>query len=383
MQQELFLLPEGVTVRDPQQNRYSVEGVLGQGQFGAVYRVRDRDHERALFALKEIIDPDADDRKRFTFECEVLTRVHHPALPQVHQIFENDKLKRVYLLMDYIAGNNLEIYLREQSKQRLTWSAAATFMVPIVDALVYLHTQPTPIVHRDVKPANIIVPPGGKNAVLVDFGSAKEYVPGTATKVIEHHSHGYAAPEQYSTGTTPATDIYGLGATLYTLLTGLVPIDASSRVLKLMSNGSDPLRPVNALVADIPPAISNAIQQAMALKIADRFETIEQFWQVFQAHHTLALPHTASIHIPETPQPVEEKSAERKKNAPQAQKARQNSFFAEHMSLFVSALLLLLALLLGITLLFYRPFFPLVLLCSFCIVLISLGLLLYQSRKIG
>ena len=382
MQQEQFLLPEGVTVRDPQQNRYVIEGVLGTGQYGAVYRVRDRDHEHALFALKEIIDPDADDRRRLTFEGEILKRVHHPALPEVHEIFENDKLKRVYLLMDYIAGENLEVFLREQSDKHLTLSAATKFMAPVVDALIYLHTQSTPIVHRDVKPSNIIVSSRSKTAMLVDFGSAKEYVPGTATRAIAHHSHGYAAPEQYDSGTTPATDIYGLGATLYTLLTGLIPIDASSRVLKLMSNNVDPLKPVNTLVEDIPVVISDAIQKAMAIKIADRFETIEQFWQVLQTRQTLALPATPVIQLPETPRPQEDPADSEEESVLQEQKSGR-SYFSGMGNILVSIVAFLLVLaLLSITLFFYRSFFPPVFFGSVCLLLLLLGVLLFRSRKI-
>jgi eukaryotic-like serine/threonine-protein kinase len=382
MQQEQFLLPEGVTVRDSQQNRYTIEGVLGQGQNGAVYRVRDRDHEHEVYALKEIIDPDQDDRKRFAFECEVLTRVHHPALPAVHQVFENDKLKRVYLLMDYVAGKNLALFVREKPDKRLTLSEATRFIVPVVNALVYMHTQPKPIVHRDVKPANIIVPTEGKNTVLVDFGSAKEYVPGMATKAISHHSHGYAAPEQYSTGTTPATDIYGLGATLYTLLTGLVPIDASSRILKLMNTDVDPLKPVHTLVDAIPLTVSDAIQKAMALKISDRFETIGQFWQVFQSDRTLVLPQTASIHFPETPLPQSEPHNAQEDEQENNQPEQTDKPGSERILLPVVIVLVVLALLFSITLLFYRSFFPLAFFGSLCVLLILLGILLYRSRKI-
>ncbi len=114
MEQEQFILPEGVTVRDPQGNRYVIEDVLGKGVFGAVYLVRERGEEHNLFALKEVINPNKDDRERFAFEGEVLKRLNHKALPRVYRVFENDKLKRVYLLMDYIKGRDLEVLRGEQ-----------------------------------------------------------------------------------------------------------------------------------------------------------------------------------------------------------------------------------------------------------------------------
>src|ERR1700730_11993712 len=105
---EQFILPDGVPGADPQGGQYVIEGVLGKGVFGAVYLVSERGKKHHFFALKEVINPDKCDRERFAFEGEVLKRLNHKALPQVHRVFENDKLKRVYLLMDYIKGQNLE-----------------------------------------------------------------------------------------------------------------------------------------------------------------------------------------------------------------------------------------------------------------------------------
>ena len=236
MQQESFILPEKAIVRDPQGNGYVIESMLGKGEFGAVYLVRERGKTHNLFALKEVVNPDKNERERFAFEGEVLKRLNHKALPRVHRVFENDKLKRVYLLMDYIHGQNLEELREKQSGKCFPLPLVLVLMAPIVDALMYLHAQDPPIVHRDIKPANIIIPTGGGEAILADFGSAKEYVPGSTTAVVGHRSPGYAALEQYKTGTNTTTDIYGLGATLYVLLTGTAPIDALSRVLGSVSN---------------------------------------------------------------------------------------------------------------------------------------------------
>src|SRR6266480_3307979 len=232
MRQEQTTLPVGATIRSPYGDRYVIEGFLGMGGFGAVYLVRDRRVKQHLFALKEVIDPKKRDRERFIFEAEILKRLDHRALPHVYQMFEEGKLKRVYMLMDYIEGRDLEALRKEQPDERISLPLVLTLMAPIVDALVYLHHQDPQIVHRDIKPANIIVPVGADDAMLVDFGSAKEYVVDGVTTVIRHSTPGYAALEQYGGGTTPRTDIYGLGATLYVLLTGIVPLDAISRVTR-------------------------------------------------------------------------------------------------------------------------------------------------------
>jgi eukaryotic-like serine/threonine-protein kinase len=280
MQQEQIILPAGVSVRDPAGDRYMIETLLGEGGSGAVYLVRDQSASQKRFALKEVINPDTHDRERFTFEGQVLWRLKHRALPHVYQVFENDKLRRVYMLMDYIEGPNLEALQKEQPEQRFPLALSLALLTPIIDALTYLHHQDPPIVHRDVKPANIIVPMKGEGAVLVDFGIAKEFVEDKTTNVIRHGSPGYAAPEQYGGGTNPQTDLYGLAATIYTMLTGVIPPDAITRATR--SKSLDPLRPVNLLVPAIPLEVARAIEEAMSISIDDRFQTIEQFWQELQ-----------------------------------------------------------------------------------------------------
>ncbi len=280
MQQEKHILPVGATVQDPAGDRYVVESLLGQGGLGAVYLVRDRRCAQNLFALKEIIDPNKHDRARFTFEGEVLKRLNHKALPCVYRVFAQGKPQRMYLLMDYIEGQNLEVLLQEQPAHRFSLPQVLTVIDPIVDALSYLHRQQPPIVHRDVKPANIIVPIGGDGAVLVDFDIAKEYVSDATTGMIRHGSAGYAAPEHYGRGTSPRTDLYSLGATLYTLLTGMVPPHAIDRAV---SKGHDPLEPANVSVPAIPNEVAAAIGRAMSISPDDRYETVGQFWQELTA----------------------------------------------------------------------------------------------------
>ena len=281
MQQEQSILPVGFTVRDPAGGSYVVEELLGEGGFGAVYLVRDRRAKR-LFALKDVIDPDRHSQERFTFEGEVLKRLSHRALPRVYRVFEHEKLKRVFLLMDYIEGQDLEALQPKQPAGQIALPLALALLDSIADALSYLHRQNPPIVHRDVKPANIIVPTRGDGAVLVDFGTAKEYVANRTTTAIRHGSPGYAAPEQYGRGTTPRTDLYGLGATLYTLLTGTIPPDSITRATT--SRGVDPLEPAYLIAPGIPWEVAAAIERAMSISPDDRFETVEEFWQEVTAH---------------------------------------------------------------------------------------------------
>jgi len=204
MVQDIFLtLPNGAVVRD----RYIIVDLLGKGGFGSVYLVKDKRVKGNLFALKEVIDPSKQERDRFTFECEILKRLDHPALPRVYRAFSDDKMFRAYMLIDYIEVPNLEILRQKQPQRRLPLMQVMDIMTPIIDAIAYLHSQQPPIIHRDIKPSNIIASSAGDQVVLVDFGIAKEYEPDSTTTTVRRCSPGYGTPEQYGGGTDARTDI--------------------------------------------------------------------------------------------------------------------------------------------------------------------------------
>jgi serine/threonine protein kinase len=271
-------LPSGTIL----QNRYIVEELLGIGGYGAVYRVREQGQVEQLFALKEIIEPNKQTYERFTFEYEMLQKLDHPGLPRIYQVFNDEAQARIYMLMSYVEGTNLGTLRRQQPDQRFSWRQALTLMAPILDAVAYLHHQSPPLLHRDIKPANILMPTAGDTPVLIDFGLAKEYDPEGTTTATRHCSPGYSAPEQYSRGTGPRSDIYGLGATLYALITGCTPPDALERMMLQTEGGADPLKPLRQLVPSIPLPIAEAIQRAMAINRNVRFATVEEFQQALQ-----------------------------------------------------------------------------------------------------
>ncbi len=280
MREVQMSFPHGKVIRE----RYIVEEMLGKGGFGAVYRVRDRRVKSNVFALKEVIDPNGRERDRLAFECELLKRLDHPGLPRVYRVLDDERNNRVYMLMDYIEGPNLERLRKQQPEKRFSLPRVMRILRSIVEAIGYLHTQTPPIIHRDIKPSNIIVPLAGDGdgAVLVDFGIAKEYDQDSTTTAVRHCSPGYGAPEHYAGGTNTHTDIYGLAATFYTLLTGGVPADALYRMTQLGSKHEDPLQPVNVLIPEIPQHIADAIERAMAINSSDRFATVEEFWQALE-----------------------------------------------------------------------------------------------------
>lgn len=270
-------LPGGVVIRGRRGKQYVIEGLLGRGKESIVYLVRDRSNKDQVFALKEFINPEDEARSHLKFEAELLTRLRHPSFPHIYEIFENVELQRVYMLMDYIMGKDLEALREEQPEQRFSLPLTLILLTPIFSAVSYLHRQDPPIVHRDIKPANMIVPVGAGEAMLVDFGIAKEYVQNKATmNVFRYGTAGYAAPEQYGKGTNQQTDIYALGATLYTLLTGKVPTDALMRSVELRNR--DLLKSAYEVNPDVPVAVSDVIERAMQLRYQDRYATVDEFW---------------------------------------------------------------------------------------------------------
>ena len=282
MQHVQDVLPIGSVISGSSRDRYIVRAILGKGGSSTIYLVRDQRVKQNLYALKEVIDADKREANHLAFEYEILTRLEHPSLPRVYRVFEDTRTNRTYILMDYIEGPNLAQLQKQSRGQKMTLAQIMSIMAPIVDAISFLHHQEPPIVHRDIKPSNIIVPTSGDKAYLVDFGIAKLYATDATTTAIRHFTPGYAAPEQYGTGTTPSTDIYGLGATFYTLLTGKTPVESFQRMILLSEKESDPLERVDQLVPTISSNVADVIQRAMALRRTDRFETVEEFWHALQ-----------------------------------------------------------------------------------------------------
>lgn len=268
---EVASLPVGTIVS----KRYQILRVVGQGGLGTVYQVSDDTlGMRNIYALKELADQSSGARKQFEQEAKWLRALDHRNIPKVREYF--DWRERLYLVMDFVDGENLDEKLRRLGGRGIPEAEVIGWTLPICDALQYLHRQRPPILHRDVKPANIIVTPNGY-PVLVDLGIAKEHRPGmnqTATFVRKAGTEGYAPPEQYTAAgqAGPWSDVYGLGATLYELLTGCIPPTALERValdVRLMRP-----REVNPVISE---GVSNAIMRALAIRPADRYQVMSDF----------------------------------------------------------------------------------------------------------
>src|SRR5579872_2377521 len=208
--------------------RYRILEQVGEGGFGSIYKAEDLEYRR-LVAIKQInlrlLSPQKMIEATDSFNREVgyLSRLKHGHIPRIYDYFTDPD--HWYVVMEYIKGETLEGKLKKGRRGRFSIQQVFDIGIALCDVLSYLHTQQSPIIFRDVKPGNIMQTNTGR-IYLIDFGIARHYTPGQSKDTTPLGSPGYAAPEQYGKAqTTAQTDIYGLGATLQTLLTGKEPME--------------------------------------------------------------------------------------------------------------------------------------------------------------
>src|SRR5260370_15771802 len=221
-------LPPGTLVG----GRYLIQGYIGGGGFAHIYKAQDTvlGHPRAL---QEAFYRDANTQQQFHLEAEFILNARHPNLVRGYAVFE--QAGRFFLVMDYVSGHTVEELTIMQIRapgRPLPEAQILDWVLPICDAVAALHAQPTPIIHRDVKPANIKLTRQGV-PVLIDLGLAKLFVQGTQTVgAALAFTPGYAPPEQYQAAgaTAQRTDVHGLGPALFSLLTGDQPTEGPPRL---------------------------------------------------------------------------------------------------------------------------------------------------------
>lgn len=223
---------------------YIIDDPINSGGFGAVYRGTDTSEGNRACAIKEIYNVTPATRRQALMEASVLLTVRSPHLPDVYDALEANS--RFYLIMELIEGKNLLQLLRsrvpggrvgeQEPSQALQGPCSEqevlSWLLPIMYILQELHSRHPPIMHRDIKPGNIILSPN-QTAVLVDFGLTKLYDPARDTQtLLKAVSEGFSPAEQYIGKTTPQSDIYSMAATMYLLLTNRRSPMAVNRTVK-------------------------------------------------------------------------------------------------------------------------------------------------------
>jgi hypothetical protein len=245
--------------------RYVIRRTIGQGGMGAVYEATDERLGNTV-ALKQMLLSGPQFSTAFQREARLLAGLRHASLPKVTDYFTDAHGQ--FLVMEYIPGSDLGSLLGQRGRpfavpEVLSWADQ------ILQALEYLHCQQPPIVHRDIKPQNLKMTPGG-DIVLLDFGLAKG-MGGVGSQVVTTaslfgYTPNYAPLEQIQgSGTGPASDLYALGATLHHLLTGMPPANALERAAAAAQGQPDPLRPAHELNPAVPALVSAALMASLSL----------------------------------------------------------------------------------------------------------------------
>jgi serine/threonine protein kinase len=267
-------------------SEYLIKSEIARGGMGAIYQAQDLEHDR-LVAIKEAcLDPVACEGKRDIIrehllrEMEALRPLDHPNIPKIYDQFSSKNNE--YLVMEFIKGYTVMLIQQRTLRQNrlLEESRVLGWAIQTMDALTYLHEQPKPIIHRDIKPDNMILTPDGR-VMLVDFGLMKQVEKRLESGPLIHAvgTIEYAPPEQYAEGgggTDARTDVYSLGATLYYLLAGRLPPRSVDRMLPSSINvtkGLPSLRKIN-------PTVSRRTEQvlfkAMEIDPEARYQSARQ-----------------------------------------------------------------------------------------------------------
>jgi predicted Ser/Thr protein kinase len=255
-------LVEGTTLAE----RYRIEERIASGGMGAIYRAVDERLNRtvAIKVLRDDFSGDPAFVERFRREARAVAALSHPRIANVYDYGEDD---RPFIVMEFAEGTNLARILEGGPL-----SAERTCRIGAQVAAALAHAHAAGIVHRDVKPANIIVAPGDR-VKITDFGIAlaagEATLTGPGTIIGTAH---YLAPEQADGGRIgPATDVYSTGIVLFEMLTGAVPFTGDSAVSVAMKHVSEDVPSPSSLSPAVPPELDAVVGRATAKHPANRF----------------------------------------------------------------------------------------------------------------
>lgn len=250
------------------QGRYRIERVLGSGGFGHVYLAIDLVTSQQ-YAVKEYLVTGTSGQEQLHHEANVLSQLHHPNLPAFHDAF--NERGRYYIVLNYIEGSDLTDLIRHarQRNEVVPIGRIMSWTLAICDAVLFLHNQHPPVIHRDIKPDNIRIMSNG-TAILVDLGNAKAAADGARTLFFIRHqgTPGYAPQEQYpgGSGTDIRSDVYALGGTLYFALTMQEPPSVSNRNQSIQQGQVD-LPSLQEQLAKNPPEDSPEVSAGRQFRL--------------------------------------------------------------------------------------------------------------------
>ena len=213
--------------------------------------------------------------KHFGAEARRLSKLNHPHIVGIHQVFEDNLT--AYMALDFVRGRDL-LDTIEDPKMKLHPRDVKDILLKCLEAIHYIHTND--VLHRDISPDNILID-GKGNPVLIDFGAAKEEATRASRALSALHvvKDGYSPHEFYIAGSTQdaSSDLYSLGATFYHVLTGEAPPDSQARVSAIAADRPDPYKPVSGHFPQFEDAFLHAIDKALSVFPPDRLQSAREW----------------------------------------------------------------------------------------------------------
>jgi serine/threonine protein kinase len=282
---------------------YAVEGKLGAGGFAVVYLVRDVHLKRKL-AVK-VLSPDVITShsvlERFKREAETIAQLSHPHIVPLHFIGQKDDL--VYLVMQAIDGGSLAD--RMQREGQLPIDEAARMFGEVASALAHAHKRG--VIHRDIKPQNVLLDAETGRALVTDFGIARTAEGGnlTATGMVVG-TPAYLSPEQVTGEPSDhRADIYALGVMMYEMLSGQPPFTGATPTAVLMKRLAGPPAPLRTLRPEVPAALEELVDACLATDPNERIQNAADIARALTGHSPVSGGHTTStrLRVTRKPQP--------------------------------------------------------------------------------
>jgi len=269
--------------------RYRILEKIGEGGMAVVYKATDLNLDRFV-AIKFIHLQGTGSNTalaRFKQESLALAKLSHPYILSIFDIGEFEG--RPYLVMEYIPGGTLKELLKSKP---IPWERAVQITISLARALETAHSKG--IIHRDVKPANILMA-NRRDPKLSDFGIAKLVSDDEATRDLTGTGRGigtykYMAPEQAKGHPDSRSDIYALGIVLYQMLTGKVPFDADTPLQIMINKTTGKFPNPRQFVRDLPADLEYVLNKALALEPENRFQTMREFASVLERVNTKSVP---------------------------------------------------------------------------------------------
>ncbi|MDV3455498.1 protein kinase [Sphingomonas sp. HF-S4] len=275
--------------------RYRIEARIGEGAMADVYRALDPDIGRtvAIKALKPDYRRDPELGARFLREARAAGALNHPNIATIYDVGEADGVP--YIAMELVEGRPLDTVLQAQG--RMPFERVLALGAQLSDALAYAHAQG--IVHRDVKPSNILLSSDGKTAKLLDFGVARTSdCDGQLARTQAGQMIGtprYMSPEQaLGLPVDARSDLFSLGAVLYEMVTGNTAFDATGLATLALQIAKERVTPIERSAADCPPGLRQIIEKSLAKKPDQRFADGGQLLQALR-RETAALSAEDSV----------------------------------------------------------------------------------------